>query len=343
MAIKLLFCWQDRYFGEQLNLLLSEDPRSFRVLYFTDPARAADWLRTSGETVDCILGAPGFLRGLDPSYGLPVALGEDTSTEEPLSVNMYQRRQDLVDELKNLLRAKGLLAAAAASRSQGRVIAFFSTQGGAGKTTLAYLTALKAAEQGKTVYLNLEAAPCTDSLYAPCGTVSAEEYLCAVQDREDPAHTLLPALSRNEHDVLVLPTPASVRDQSALTGADVQFLVESILRGASPDWLILDLSSVLNEVSSRAMDLADRVVLVYGDDRLGEHKRRRFLADPAFSSLPCAGKELVAGNRCREKYADGRYDAAFPYSASLASVPDVRAVLRGNPDLEKGCAAILSF
>lgn len=341
MAIKILFCWPDRYFGDQLNLLLSEDARSFRVLYFTDEAGAAAYLRDSGDRVDCLLGSPRFLREMGEGFGLPVALEESSRAEPPLAVDMYQRRQDLLAELKNLLRAQGLLAAAAPGRRDARVIAFFSTQGGSGKTTLAYLTALKAAEQGAAAYLNLETAPCTDPLYAPCGQVSAEEYLCAVKDREDPARVLLPALARNEHDVLVLPTPASIRDQSDLEAEDVTFLVESLLRSAQLDWLILDLSSTLNGATLRALEQSDRVVLVYGDDRMGEQKRRRFLQDPGFAGLPCAGKELVAGNRCREKYTDGRYDVAFPYSNSLTTVPDARAVLRGNPDLEQGCAAIL--
>ena len=58
MPVKILFCSQDRYFGDHLNLALSEDPRSFQVLYFTDSQRAVDFLERSGEEVQCILGSP---------------------------------------------------------------------------------------------------------------------------------------------------------------------------------------------------------------------------------------------------------------------------------------------
>lgn len=137
MPVKILFCSQDRYFGDHLNLALSEDPRSFQVLYFTDSQRAVDFLERSGEEVQCILGSPRFLRLTDPADGLQIALGEETSLEAPLTVNMYQRRQDLVDDLKNILRANDLLAAASVRHSSTKILSFFSTQGGSGKTTLA--------------------------------------------------------------------------------------------------------------------------------------------------------------------------------------------------------------
>ena len=57
--------------------------------------RQVDFMR--GEEVQCILGSPRFLRLTDPADGLQIALGEETSLEAPLTVNMYQRRQDLVD------------------------------------------------------------------------------------------------------------------------------------------------------------------------------------------------------------------------------------------------------
>ena len=343
MPVKILFCSQDRYFGDHLNLALSEDPRSFQVLYFTDSQRAVDFLERSGEEVQCILGSPRFLRLMDPADGLQIALGEETSMEAPLAVNMYQRRQDLVDDLKNILRANDLLAAASVRHSSTKILSFFSTQGGSGKTTLAYLTAIKAAEQGKTAYLNLETAPCVEPLYASCGTVGAEEYLCAVKDREDPTRAILPALTRNSHGVFVLPIPGSIRDQQDITGEDLGYLLESLLRYGELEYIILDLSATLGSVSLKAMEQSDRVALVYGDDRIGNKKRELFLQDPGFSTLPCAGKELIVGNQCLKKYSDGRYHVSFPHSNTLTQVSDVRAVLQGNPDMEKGCAELISF
>lgn len=171
----------------------------------------------------------------------------------------------------------------------------------AAKPPWAYLTAIKAAEQGKTAYLNLETAPCVEPLYTPCGTVGAEEYICAVKDREDPTRTILPALTRNSHGVFVLPIPGSIRDQQDITGEDLGYLLEILLRYGELDYIILDLLPRWGCFPSKLWSKRPRVALVYGDDRMGDKKRQLFLQDPGFSAMPCAGKELIVGNQCRPK------------------------------------------
>lgn len=344
MAVHVLLYAADEFFLNQCKILLSEDIRTFTVYSFSSQTRARAYLDANPDKIQCVLADRTFLYDGLPGRTLGIQLGEETSTAPDadglLSLNIYQRKQDLMEELKQLLRAEGLITGGAARSGSTRVLSFCSTQGGSGTSTLAYLTAVKAAEQGKAIYLNLECAPCTAAFYQEDGR-SAEEFLCTVKDREDPGRTLLPALRRNGHGVYVFPTPVSMRDQHDLSAADVRYILEGLLNLGEAAWIVVDLSCGLDEVNDYVMSVSDRVVMVYGDDRVGRAKRGRLTADPAFSSYPCAGRELIVGNRCKQNYSDSTYDLCMPYSTSLAGGADMHTVLQGNPDLAHGCAAIL--
>lgn len=344
MAVRVLLYSADEFFLNQCKILLSEDIRTFTVYSFSNPERAQAYLQANPEKIQCVLADEDFLRSALPGRMLGVALAEDTCMEPDadglFALNIYQRKQDLMEELKQILRSERMIAGSSVRSGSTRVLSFCSTQGGSGSSTLAYLTAMKAAEQDKAIYLNLECAPCTAALYQEDGR-SAEEFLCAVKDREDPGRTLLPALRRNEHGVYVFPTPVSMMDQHDLSAADVQYMLEGLLQLGEAGCIVVDLSCGLSEVNNYVMSVSDRVVMVYGDDRVGRAKRRQLMADPAFSSYACAGRELIVGNRCKQNYEDGTYDVCFPYSASLAGETDLHTSLQGNPDLAQGCGKIL--
>ena len=344
MAVQVLLYTADEFFLNQCKLLLSEDIRTFSVCSFSGRDRARDYLAGHAGKIQCVLADEDFLREGLPAGTMGVVLGEETVMEPDgaglFALNIYQRKQDLLEELKQLLRAAGLVAGGAVRSGGTKVISFCSTQGGSGVSTLAYLTAVQAAQQGKTVYLNLEYAPCTSPFYPSDGR-NAEEFLCAVKDRDDPGRTLLPALRRNDHGVYVFPTPVSMADQQDLSVADVRYIVEGLLNLGEAAYLLVDLPAGFGEVNSYVMSISDRVVMVYGDDRVGRAKRRQLTADPAFSSYPCAGRELLVGNRCKRKDDGGDFDVCFPQSNTLAGDADVGLVVQGNPDFARGCCEIL--
>lgn len=346
MAVHVLLYTADEFFLNQCKILLSEDIRTFAVYSFSNMERARGYLEENPGKIQCILADRKFLSGGVPSRTVGILLGEETNLEPDadglLSLNIYQRKQDLMEELKRILRAELLIAGGAIHSGATKVFAFCSTQGGSGSSTLAYMTAVKAAEQEKLIYLNLEYAPCTSAFYQDDGR-SAEEFLCAVKDREDPGRTLLPALRRNEHGVYVFPTPVSIMDQRGLSQGDIRYILEGLLSLGEATCIIVDLSCGLNEINDYVMSVSDRVVMVYGDDRVGRAKRRQLTADPAFSSYSCAGRELIVGNHCKQKYDSGVYDVCFPHSGSLAGDADIHLVLQSNLDFARGCGEILQL
>ncbi len=346
MAVRVLLYISDPYFMGQFKLLLRSESHLLSAYSFSDLDAASAYLQDQGDSLQCILTDTKALAA--PVGTASILLGEETvrDADGPMTLNIYQKKQDVMDDLKLLLRDIGLLSgrSAPASRTGGlKVVSFFSTQGGSGVSTLAYLAAIKGSETGKTVYLNLESAPCTDILYQQGGPVKAEEFLCDVKDHKDPLSTLPTALWRNAHGVFVFPTPVSLMDQRDLGEDDVRYLLEGLAKLGDVELVVVDLSTAFGSVCDYVMGASDRVVLVYDDNKTGQAKRDAFLNDPAFASFPCAGRAVVAGNRCRENVTGGAYAACFPYSDSLASSRDAKLVLRGNQAIAQGCEELLRF
>lgn len=344
MAINILLYTPDPYVSRQLKLLLSEDARAFNLCSFSTAERAAAYLAENGEKVQCVLADEAFLGTVRLGKALPIALGEETLRAEsgPMRLNIYQKRLDVAEDLRNLLRGAELISGQTRPSHGGKVLCFFSTQGGGGVTTLAYLTALKAAEQAKTVYLSFETAPCPSPLYDD-GPTGAEDFLCAVQEREDPGKTLLSAMKRNRHSVYVFPVPASLTDQGGLDQEDARYILEGVIHYAQAEFVVVDLAGGLGDRERYLLSAADRVVLVYGDSPMGRAKLQRLLDDPAYATYPFAGKEVVVGNFCRQKYDGAPFELCFPRSGSLETGADGQTVIRNNPEFAAGCQALLEF
>ena len=345
MAINVMLCSEERYLFNQLKLLLGEDTRTFAVFAFSGTDRARNYLEKEQAKIQCVLAdenTAGQLGELDVPV---ILLGEYTSTgmdEGQIVLNVFQKKSAVLDDLRQLMRGLGLMSNVPVRMGSTKVVSFFSTQGGSGTSTLAYLTAMTAAEEGKVVYMNLETAPVVDRFYANQGR-SAEEFLCGVKERESAQNCLQPALWRNEHDVYCLPVPVSMADQKSLDQEDIQYLINGIIHMDDVDYLIIDVSGGLTPRTEYVMSVSDRVALVFSDDAAGESKRRRLLEDPAFAIFPFAGHEMVVGNRCMKKEQGDRFDACFPVSNSIGGGVDMQQVYQGNPELRASCKAILQL
>ena len=343
MAVSILLYHEDRYVSEHLRSLLSEDARTYSAFYFTEAEKAAAYYAEHKDRVKCVLASKGFLDALAPSGTAAICTDEETVLEplpgEAYRVNIFQSRSAVRDDLRAILRAAGLLSALHQKAYETKVISFFSTQGGSGRTTLAYLTALRLADSGKTAFFDLEPSPCMQTLYhAPQGQ-NPEEFLAAVQDRAAPER-LITVLTVNEHGVYVLPEAASLQDRAALEPGDVEYLLRALLDRGELRNLVVVLGSAMGAVEQLVMENSDRIVFPYNDDKMGAAKRACLENDPNYTTYPFVGREFWVGNRCRAEYSDGRYDVCFPVSGSLNMVDDLRAVLTGNPAFRDGCDAI---
>lgn len=347
MALNVLLYCEDGYVSKHLQTLLSEENRIFSVFYFSELAKAEDYIAKNGSKLRCILASGDLIDKLDSDAVLSIRIDDMTriapENGEGCSINVFQHKKSVMEDILSVLRAHNLVAGTKHRNDENaQVISFFSTQGGSGRTTIGYLTAVKSAEAGKTVYLNLENAPCTETLYQAKPAVNAEEFLFALQDRSG-VQAVIASLNCNEHGVYVFPTVGSLQDRAALTKADVSYLLDALMQTDDIQTIIVDLDNCLGEIENYVLENSNRVVMMYNDDSMGSAKRKALENDPNYTTYPFAGREFWVGNRCKSEYKDGRYQVCFPVSNSLATVSDLRAVLIGNPAFSNGCKAILTF
>lgn len=283
------------------------------------------------------------MKRLPAGHAVLIQADEETTLHaepgKPYRINMFQSRSAIRNDLYAIMWEAGLLTSPRHKAYETQVISFFSTQGGCGRMTLAYLTALRLASSGKTAYLNLEPFPCVDTLYSLQQGRRGREFLAEVKSWAN-AERILSALRINEHGVYVLSLAASIRDRATVEQSDVDYLLKTLLEGAELKHLIIDLGSAMGAIEQCAMEYSDRVAVVYNDDRMGEAKRKQLENDPNYTAYPFAGREIWVGNRCKKEYRDGRFDVCFPISSSLGMLDDLRALLAGNPSFAGGCDII---
>ena len=346
MAVNLLFYSGDPYFSGVFGNALSSMQGGYSVISYTDREMALEDLRTGKRRVQVVLADEYFLsQAVLPAGAVAIGLSDltrATSGRETQLLNIYQKQGDILEDLRRILVAQGILSAERAAATRGKIISFFSTEGGSGKTTLSYLTAVAAAAKGKTVYLNLEENPCLTPLYRSRPEADAGDYLFALKDRGDFASRILPALQRNEHGVYVLPVTVSVLDWQGLSAEDVDFLLEGLLELSDAEYIIADLPVGMTDVNRLVMEKSSLTALVYSDSRMGSGKYQLLKDDPNYEEFPFVGKVCLVGNRCRSKYTDGRYQVMVPVSGSVADGADAAAVLGGNREIQSACEQVLS-
>lgn len=346
MALGILVYCDDSYLSEHLKELLRNEQRTFSVFHFTDTEKAERYLSTNASKIKCVMSSQDLLDEIGTNDVVKVQIGEETifapQKEKLYTVNVYQKKDSILNDLLTILRREGMIAQSQQNAGATTIISFFSTQGGSGRTTLAYLTAVRSASDAKTAYLCFDTAPCVDPLYKSMPSESGEEFLFALQERADSSQ-ILAAFSQTEHGVYVLPALASLQDRALLTADDVEYLLNVLSDSGLVQSVVVDLSNTLGPVERYVLSSSDRVAIVYSDDRMGAAKRQQLENDPNYTTYPFAGRELWIGNRCRAEYRDGRFDVCFPISNSLGSVDDLKAVLAGNPAFAAGCDSIIEI
>ena len=348
MAIGVLIYHEDDYLSEQLRILLSGEQRLFSVYHFTDPAVGVQYYVAHPDRIKCVLSSPEYIaaNGFGRNPAVVSIATDDVSqlealSDEGFSINVYQRRDSIVNDLFTILRSANLIAHHQQETSDVFTLAFFSTQGGCGCTTLAYMAAAYATKSTPTAYICLDAGPCTETLYRTQPQIRAEEFLYSIQERAD-EKAILSALTRNEHGVYVFPTFSSLLDQAMLTVEDVEYLTKILTESGMVQTIIYDLNDMLGPIERSVLINSYRVAMVYTDDKMGTAKRKQLENDPNYTTYPFVQKELWVGNRCKANYNDGRFDVCFPVINNVDAIGDLQVLAANSASLSNGFNQILS-
>lgn len=336
MENRVLVYSRNQFFIDSFSIY-TRDHRQMNIFFFSDRCLAEKWL--GEQRVDIVLAERDFLEEVSlPGKAVKVCISERTrvSAENGIcACNIYQRGADILADLTKIISAAGG-GAVAEGDSPSRVAAFYSPQGGSGKTTLAYSCAMLCARKGTTIYLNLEEFGYTGHLYQTESGIGMEEILFSLKDGRDARDYVCDAVRKNRHNVYVMPDLKAIGDFHDMSGEDVEKMVRQLQSVMNCDFLILDLSGGFNERNQKLLEMSNVGFWVFSDDQVGRGKMERVRNDQSIKDMEIFGKTYFLLNKSRENVQDS--DAVrIPFSESLSKGREIETVMSGNESFLQKC------
>ncbi len=334
--MKITVFHTDEYFVNVFTAFLTRKRPDIELFCFTSEDAARQAL-AAGRT-DLVLSEEGFLEDCAAGRSY-IRLGMTTYMPKENgagSLNIYQRASVLLEDFNRIVSV--CAGGKQEKTSGGRLLAVYSTEGGSGKTTVSYLTAVQAAKRTKTAYWNLELLPVTDNLYQLEFPHTMEELMFERQNGSDIRSLLYDTLRVNADGVYVMP---SVQTCGNYRDMDSQLVNEfcSLMYQLGIEQVIIDLPSGLSRFSDELLLGCSRIVWVFSDTPCGRKKEERVKQDPSLTRL--LPKSCFVRNSCASQSSAAGVTAAFPRSSTLSTAGLISTVLEVNPDFVNGCLAIL--
>lgn len=338
--MKILLFSTDEYFLNVFTGYFSREKLEYDLFSYSEETVAEQVL--GKEKFDLILCEQGYLEKFDEESNY-VSLGMHTvypSENQKGTLNIYQKASRVKEELEymvQVLAGKNPIG----DKSQTNVVSFFSTEGGSGKTTLAYLTAVLCAKQKKTLYMNLEPLAVTEYLYPTDEMKHMEDVLLSFDDtREETTAVLLNAIDKTRDGVYVFPTLNNIGDYLELSGAMIMKMLYTVSAMSGIENIILDLPGAFSDFTETILMESKKIVWVYSDNRNGKMKLGKIKGDPYLKSRGILSKSVYALNRCENQGLVDNYHAAFPVSKTLNNANQISKILEVNDAFVTGCQNI---
>ncbi len=150
-------------------------------------------------------------------------------------------------------------------RNQGKIISFFSTKGGIGKTTISCNLAVSLAQSTRTklalVDMDLQGGDIPVFMNIPAK--GGLDEIVQEEDYSDPS-LLETYLNLHMSGIKILTAPSSPENAELITAAHVEGIIKS-LRDIY-DYVLLDTSSSLNDITLSCLELSDQILLIADQD-----------------------------------------------------------------------------
>lgn len=338
--MRILLFSTDKYFLNAFTTYFSKEKLEFDLFSYSEEEVAEHAVMT--QKFDLILCEQGYLERFEEEENY-VTLGMHTiypSDGQKGCLNIYQRASQMKEELEYMIQ---VLEGKSLDMSKGRVtmVSFFSTEGGAGKTTLAYLTAAECAKHKKTLYMNLEPLAVTEQLYDTDGDGCMEDILLSFdKNKEETLSVLLNAIDKTAEGVYVLPTLKNIGDYLELSASVALQLLHTACTMSGMENVILDLPGSFSTFTETILIESRKIVWVYNDGRNGSRKLQKVKNDPYLKARGILSKSLYAINRCENQASAVECHAAFPVSKTLSTANRISKILEVNEAFATGCRNI---
>jgi len=282
--------------------------KAFRLAAFTRLEALLDHSDESGK-LDLLLVGPGYaseLAKLRDAAAVCCDFGEEASgaggSENKLPfVAKYQPLDQLAADLRELV-SEHWFADARASRQSGRAIAVYSASGGCGKSMAAWNLAAGLAYYGsRTLLVSLEGFQ-SDT---PFVSASGEDrygkllYYAKADPKGLPARLGALVQSDPKSGLFCIEPLLHSSDMESLSADETAALIDS-LRSSGFDYIVLDLSSALDERAEAALRGSDAVLWLVTDDALCLSKTAKAYSEwsARLAGEPLRERILLGVNRC---------------------------------------------
>lgn len=330
--MKLLLFSTNEYFIETFSKLITKKMYDVELFCYSKEEYVKRQLQNGG--VGIILSENGCLLDCKGDYcyiemGTVTIMPKDDKVGK---LNVYQRADLIVEDLGHII---SIVAGNDVNVSAyGNKVAFFSTEGGAGKTTIAYLTAVILAKSKKTLYWNLSPMADTENLYDVNFQNTMEEVLYAQHEKVGLLECLFETIARNENGVYVLPNIKSLGDYISLSPEVINELCEYIFK-AEIEMIVMDLPSCYNSFAEKLMNEVKKIVWVHTGDERGIRYEENVKKDPYLRKM--MERSIFVRNKASKKEPG---NISFPISNTMQKATRISKVLEVNPEFVSGCRDI---
>ncbi|GAQ19895.1 ParA-like protein [Oceanobacillus picturae] len=286
--IRVVILDDNKNYLESLSAFMrtSEETNQFIVTCFTEAANLHTYIQ-QGQQIDILLISTSLLtEDLQVNPGTTIMTLEDDEVKGKDGLNAiyrYQRLNQLISSMLAIYYEHNEVAGRLLSRSkQTRVIASYSTSGGAGKTTVAVnLSKQLALTDAKVFYLNLELFNSTSLYFTSAEDRPSLQIFYYVKAETEQLRSKLEALKKYDPYSMVdyFDLEISADEMLEMSEKDVGKLVNGIVETGTYDYVVVDLDSSLHERNIAVLKEADHVIWTIVNDVQSQLKLKSFFAE----------------------------------------------------------------
>ena len=344
MKVQVVLCSENHYFLECFSsYIIGKKEVEFDISFYSDFDSVSQ--HVNEKEIEVFIADEQLLKEIEiPKDIVGIAISDRTKVNfegDYSELNIYQRGVDILSDIQKILstlRGKGITE----TEKGQKVISFSSIQGGAGKTTLAYLCAMLCAKEKRSMYCNLEEFAYTDHLYQMQFDTKMEEIMFALKDKRDISTSIINIMKRNKDNVLVIPTIENFGDLQSMTEEDTIAFIQALKNNNDVEYIFLDVPNGFGKQNEKIFELCDYNFFVFADDAVGRGKLEHLKNDQSMQEKKYYQELFFIINKSRKKNQDKKC-FSIPFSESLFQGVDLEQVVSGKQDFYTSCKEILQF
>ncbi|MCG8483203.1 MAG: hypothetical protein MJA31_07855 [Clostridia bacterium] len=186
---------------------------------------------------------------------------------------------------------------------EGKLIGFFSSAGGTGKTVISLGISRVLASYGKKVlYLNLESIPSSNEFFSEneeSKSLSDFLYYLFIKEDQKIIKRINSFIRRDEWGVHCFVPQSSYNDLMNLTSDEIQYFISALCSETDYDYICVDTSGVLDEKNIMVHSMCHKNFNILTQSKISRHKQKIFNHYCEGSSkLNFYCKSIMVMNRC---------------------------------------------